>query len=318
MCAIKMWGSPIRFEWDRTRSYPQYTRRSLRSSIDAVYEGFRGVSICAKTIVVQHVDSGIRATLSLLTEGETQGISISYSSIYMKTEKISELTTNRLSVYLRCLNDLAAAGVEAVSSQSLAEQFNLNSAQIRKDLAYFGEFGVRGVGYYVEDLRQQLRRILGLSERRRVAIIGLGHLGTALANYQGFNLESFEIIALFDDDPSKVGVQTRMGLTVQSTDQLGEILRREKIEIVILTVPGTAAERVLEQVTEAGVKAILNFAPVHLNAKPGVKVKTVDLTISLESLSYFLANPGSNSGEGINVDYREFLRQEAGSNGSAD
>src|SRR5215475_15153247 len=129
----------------------------------------------------------------------------------MKTEKISELTTNRLSVYLRCLNELAATGVETISSQAMAEQFNLNSAQIRKDLAYFGEFGVRGVGYYVDDLRQHLMKILGLTEKRRMAIVGLGNLGMALANYQGFSRNNFELAALFDSDPEKTGKKTRAG-----------------------------------------------------------------------------------------------------------
>src|SRR5437588_1063969 len=115
----------------------------------------------------------------------------------MKSEKISELTTNRLSVYLRCLNTLAAAGIKTVSSQALAEQFNLNSAQIRKDLAYFGEFGVRGVGYYVDELRQHLIQILGLNSDHRIAIIGTGNLGMALANYQGFSAHTFHIAALF-------------------------------------------------------------------------------------------------------------------------
>jgi redox-sensing transcriptional repressor len=230
----------------------------------------------------------------------------------MKTEKISELTTNRLSIYLRCLNELAAAGVETISSQSMAEQFNLNSAQIRKDLAYFGEFGVRGVGYYVEDLRQHLMKILGLTQKHRVAIVGLGNLGMALANYQGFNQHSFEIAALFDDDPNKIGTRVRSGLQIQGTDSLKEIIKQENINIVIITVPAAAAERVLEDVTEAGVRAVLNFAPVHLNQKQGVKVKTVDLTISLESLSYFLANPSADGGS---VDYRDFMRVEPGSNG---
>jgi redox-sensing transcriptional repressor len=230
----------------------------------------------------------------------------------MKTEKISELTTNRLSVYLRCLNDLAAAGVETISSKAMAEQFNLNSAQIRKDLANFGEFGVRGVGYYVEELRQHLLTILGLTEKRRVAIVGMGHLGTALANYPGFNRESFEIAGLFDDDPAKIGNVTRSGRVIQSTAQLHEVIRRENIEIVMIAVPASAAETVLDAVTEAGVKAVLNFAPLHLTPKPGVKVKTVDLTTSLESLSYFLVNPGS---EGAQVAYREFLPQEARTNG---
>lgn len=226
----------------------------------------------------------------------------------MKTEKISELTTNRLSVYLRCLNELAASGVEAVSSKMMADQFNLNSAQIRKDLAYFGEFGVRGVGYNVEELRNQLIKILGLTVKRKVAIVGLGNLGTALANYHGFSQGNFEVAGLFDDDPAKIGKRTRAGLEIQSTRKLSEVIKRESIEIVIIAVTAAAAERVLDDVTNAGVRAVLNFAPVHLNPKAGVKVKNVDLTISLESLSYFLANP---SAEAINIGYREFLRQEA-------
>ena len=226
----------------------------------------------------------------------------------MKTEKISELTTNRLSVYLRCLNELAASGVEAVSSKMMADRFNLNSAQIRKDLAYFGEFGVRGVGYNVEELRNQLIKILGLTVKRKVAIVGLGNLGTALANYHGFSQGNFEVAGLFDDDPAKIGKRTRAGLEIQSTQKLSEVIKRESIEIVIIAVTAAAAERVLDDVTNAGVRAVLNFAPVHLNPKAGVKVKNVDLTISLESLSYFLANP---SADAINIGYREFLRQEA-------
>lgn len=231
----------------------------------------------------------------------------------MKTEKISELTTNRLSVYLRCLNELATSGVEAISSKMMADQFNLNSAQIRKDLAYFGEFGVRGVGYNVQELRNQLIEILGLTVKRKVAIVGLGNLGTALANSHSFSHGSFEVVGLFDDDPAKLGNRTRMGLRIQSTKSLSGFIQQEGVEIVIIAVPAAAAERVLEQVTEAGVRAVLNFAPVHLNPKPGVKVKNVDLTISLESLSYFLANP---SAEAINIGYREFLRQEAVNNGT--
>ena len=120
-------------------------------------------------------------------------------------DQISELTTNRLSVYLRCLNELDGAGVRTISSQSLAEQFHLNAAQIRKDLAYFGEFGVRGVGYYVRDLKRHLRQILGLDQKLRVAIMGAGNLGLALADYPGFRQEGFEIAALFDNRSEKVG-----------------------------------------------------------------------------------------------------------------
>src|SRR6188768_560880 len=123
----------------------------------------------------------------------------------MKSEKISELTTSRLSVYLRCLNTLHAADIKTISSQSLAEQFNLNSAQIRKDLGYFGEFGVRGVGYYVNDLRDHITKILGLDNPHRVGIVGAGRLGTALANYKGFERSNFTVAALFDNDEKKIG-----------------------------------------------------------------------------------------------------------------
>ncbi|HEX9918910.1 MAG TPA: redox-sensing transcriptional repressor Rex, partial [Pyrinomonadaceae bacterium] len=123
----------------------------------------------------------------------------------MKSEKISELTTNRLSVYLRCLNVLADAGVQTVSSKTLAEQFRLNPAQIRKDLAYFGEFGTRGVGYTVNDLRAHITNILGLDNAHRVGIVGAGRLGSALADYNGFTASNFAVVALFDNDPERIG-----------------------------------------------------------------------------------------------------------------
>ena len=188
----------------------------------------------------------------------------------MKREKISELTTNRLSVYLRCLNELRAAGIKTISSQELADQFKLNSAQIRKDLGYFGEFGVRGTGYFIEDLRQHLTKILGLDKVHRVGIVGAGRLGTALANYNGLAKSSFAVIALFDNDQQKIG---------------------QTIDIAVIAVPARVAQRVLNQIMAAGVKAVLNFAPAPLVGRLGVKVKTVDLTTSLESLSYFLALP---------------------------
>ena len=145
-------------------------------------------------------------------------------------EQVSELTTNRLSIYLRCLTELEAAGVETVSSQGLAEGFKLNAAQIRKDLACFGEFGVRGVGYYVKDLRRDLRHILGLDRRLRVAIIGAGNLGLALADYHGFRKEGFEIVALFDTHNGKVGHVSRAGVAIHDIRQLKRIVRQERIE----------------------------------------------------------------------------------------
>lgn len=205
-------------------------------------------------------------------------------------EQVSELTTNRLSVYLRCLNELDAAGVETISSQALAEQFHLNAAQIRKDLAYFGEFGVRGVGYYVTDLRRHLRQILGLDRSFRVAIIGAGNLGLALADYPGFRQEGFDIAALFDAAPEKVGQASRSGVPIHDIADLKRVARREGIDIAMLAVPASAAQQVVDLVVAAGIKAILNFSPGALKAPAEVKLKSVDLTVSLESLSFYLAH----------------------------
>ncbi|MGI8731704.1 MAG: redox-sensing transcriptional repressor Rex [Pyrinomonadaceae bacterium] len=210
----------------------------------------------------------------------------------MKSEKISELTTNRLSVYLRCLNTLAAARITTISSQALAEQFNLNSAQIRKDLGYFGEFGVRGVGYYVEDLRDHITKILGLDTAHRVAIIGAGRLGTALANYQGIAKSNFTVVALFDNDAEKIG--THLGsaaVQVFDVKHIARVVKQDGVDVAVIAVPARAAQKVLNQVMAAGVRAVLNFAPASLSARLGVKVKTVDLMTSLESLSYFLSRP---------------------------
>jgi redox-sensing transcriptional repressor len=210
----------------------------------------------------------------------------------MKSEKISELTTSRLSVYLRCLNLLASAGIKTISSQALADQFRLNSAQIRKDLAHFGEFGTRGVGYSVDELRRHLTQILGLDSAHRVGIVGAGNLGTALANYNGFRESNFEVVALFDNDREKIGGRVGVaGTVVHDVRRLARVVRDEAIDVAVIAVPARVAQRVLNQVMSAGVKAVLNFAPVRLHARLGVKVKTVDLTISLESLSYFLARP---------------------------
>ena len=204
-------------------------------------------------------------------------------------EQVSELTTNRLSVYLRCLNTLETAGARTISSQALADQFHLNAAQIRKDLAYFGEFGVRGVGYYVRDLKRHLRQILGLDQKLRVAIMGAGNLGLALADYPGFRQEGFEIAALFDNLREKVGQQSRSGVPIFDIHDLKKVMRREGIRIAVIAVPAPAAQQVLTLVVAAGIKAVLNFSPGALQAPPDVKLKSVDLTVSLESLSFFLA-----------------------------
>ena len=211
-------------------------------------------------------------------------------------DQVSELTAGRLSVYLRCLNALDAAGVKTISSKALAEQFQLNAAQIRKDLAYFGEFGVRGVGYYVKELRRHLRKILGLDRQLRVAIMGAGNLGLALADYPGFRQEGFEIAALFDAADEKIGHESRSGVPIYDIKELKRVVRRDRLDIAVIAVPAPHAQPVVDQVVSAGVKAILNFSPGALKVPKDVKLKSVDLTVSLESLSFYLAQGDQQSG----------------------
>ncbi len=211
-------------------------------------------------------------------------------------DQVSELTTNRLSVYLRCLNALDEAGIQTISSQALAEQFHLNAAQIRKDLAYFGEFGVRGVGYYVKELRRHLRKILGLDRRLRVAIMGAGNLGLALADYPGFRQEGFEIAALFDVADEKIGHGSRGGVPIYDVNELKKVSRKDRLDIAVIAVPAPRAQPVVDQVVAAGIKAILNFSPGTLTVPSDVKLKSVDLTVSLESLSFYLAQGDGGDG----------------------
>ena len=201
---------------------------------------------------------------------------------------MSDLTAGRLSVYLRCLTTLEAEGARAVSSRTLAERFHLNAAQIRKDLAYFGEFGVRGVGYHVRDLRQHLRQILGLDRTVRVAIFGAGNLGLALADYGGFRREGFVIVALFDNAAAKIGLRSRGGVPIHDIAEFRKIARATPIDIGVLAVPAGAAQAVAGIAIDGGVRAILNFSPGAITVPAGVKLKHVDLTVSMESLSFFL------------------------------
>ena len=206
------------------------------------------------------------------------------------SDQISELTTNRLSLYLRFLNELEGQGVKTVSSKVLADQFGLNAALIRKDLSNFGDFGVRGVGYVVENLRRELRSILGLDRRLNVAIMGAGNLGLALADYPGFRQEGFRIVALFDNVREKVGQVSRSGVTIYGIRDLKRVARREGITIAVIAVPAFSAQDVVTTVVQAGIRAVLNFSPGTLRVPSHVKLKSVDLTVSLESLSFFLAS----------------------------
>jgi len=206
-------------------------------------------------------------------------------------ETISELTTGRLSVYLRCLTFLESVGQTTVSSNELAERFHLNSAQIRKDLTCLNLIvGIRGVGYDVSKLREHLVRELGLDRIRRVLIAGAGNLGMALADYAGFNDNGFRIAALVDNDPAKVGRRSRSGIEVLPWDELPSIIREHHVDIGIVAVNAEAAQSVYDAFADAGLNAILNFAPTQLRSRPGIKVKSVDLRINLESLSFYLKN----------------------------
>ena len=203
-------------------------------------------------------------------------------------EVISELTTGRLSVYLRCLTTLESQGKKTVSSHELASRFHLNSAQIRKDLACFGEFGTRGVGYDVARLKSQLVETLGIDRTRNVIIAGAGNLGMALADYAGFNSNGFHIVAMVDRDPAKAGRTSREGILVHPWEDLAGIVRRNRVDIGIIAVPADGAQQVCEAFVDAGLQAVLNFAPTQLKVHGDVKVRNVDLRITLESLSYHL------------------------------
>lgn len=202
--------------------------------------------------------------------------------------KIPEMTIRRLSVYTRCLQLLEEDGVKTVSSQELAERFNLNSAQVRKDLAYFGEFGVRGIGYYVSGLKAELQQILGLDREWSVVLVGFGNLGSALFHYKGFARQGFRIVLIVDDDPAKVGREVDGVPIVAGRAMAGEI-RARHAQIGIVAVPVEAAQTVTDELVAAGVKAVLNFASIRLKAPRDVRLKDVDLSIELETLSFYLA-----------------------------
>ena len=203
----------------------------------------------------------------------------------MKPMKIPEKTVTRLSIYLRCLEELEADGVTSVSSRQLAESFGLNSAQVRKDLAYFGQFGVRGLGYYIAELKHNLERILGLKQDWEVALVGVGNLGSALIAYKGFQARGFKIGLAFDADPAKMG-QIVGDVQITEIAKLVQTVRRKKVKIAMLAVPAAAAQSVADLLVEAGITAILNFAPAQLTVPEGVKVQNVDLSVLLKTLSY--------------------------------
>lgn len=199
--------------------------------------------------------------------------------------KVSDSTVRRLSYYLRILREIAAEGAGTVSSERLAELGGLTSAQVRKDLSFFGNFGVRGRGYDVGALTGALAGILGLDRAWPTVVVGAGRLGSALAAYPEFRAQGFHILGAFDNDPAKVG--TPVGATtVRPIADLEDFVRRERVSIGVIATPGSAAREACDRLISAGVRGILNFAPTSLDVPEGVTVRNVNLAIELEGLSF--------------------------------
>lgn len=212
----------------------------------------------------------------------------------MKYSKIPEATIRRLSRYARCLEEMEDKGEKVVSSAQLATKCMVNPAQVRKDLAYFGEFGIRGVGYYVKDLLNDIKRILGLNKEWRMALIGIGNLGSALLSYKDFLKQNYKIVAAFDIDPPKVigRVSEKLGKPVEilHINRIKEVARERKIEIGLITTPASEAQGVANLLVEAEVRGILNFAPAQITVPEGFTVKDVFFTTILDNLAYLLSN----------------------------
>ena len=202
-----------------------------------------------------------------------------------RDSRVPDATVARLATYLRVLSTLADRGVTTVSSEELAAAAGVNSAKLRKDLSFLGSYGIRGVGYDVATLTEQISRTLGLTVHRSVALIGVGNLGQALAGYAGFATRGFRIAALLDADPARVGSRLR-GLVVQNIADLDRVIAENAITIAVLAVPASAAQDVCDRLVAAGVSSILNFAPVVLSVPPHVHLRKVDLAAELQILSF--------------------------------
>lgn len=221
------------------------------------------------------------------------------------SRKISESTVRRLSLYLRILEEIDGRDVQTVSSEQLAERTGTTAAQVRKDLSLFGSFGKRGLGYAVPELMAELRDIMGLARRWRVALVGAGRIGSALFAYGGFRSRGFQIVAVLDADPSKVGRRWD-DVVIRDAAELEAVVEEEEVEIVVLAVPGDAAQEVLDRAVAAGIRGVLNFAPTQLRVPEGTTLKNVNLVMELEALSFALSSseedlPGASgrrTGEG--------------------
>jgi len=204
-------------------------------------------------------------------------------------KRIADSAVRRLSLYLRFLEEFESRGLTTISSDELAARGRTTSSQVRKDLSFFGSFGKRGLGYSVAELAARLRQILGLEREWQVIIIGAGKIGEALAQYRGFSQRGFRIAAVYDSDPAKIGRRID-GFVVRSIDTLRADQAKRASDIAIITVPAEAAQRVVTLVVQAGIRAIMNFAPIQLQVPDNVAIKTVNMAMELEGLSFALSN----------------------------
>jgi len=212
----------------------------------------------------------------------------------LKFLKVPEATIRRLSRYSRCLEELIGQGEKVVSSAQLARHCGVNAAQVRKDLAYFGEFGIRGVGYYAAELMHDIKTILGLKKEWRLAIVGIGNLGSALLLYKDFLKQNYKIVAAFDINPASVigRVAEKIGKPIEilHPDQMKDAVKERNIEVGIITTPAPEAQKVADQMVAAGIRGVLNFAPAQINVPEGCIVKNVFFTTSLDNLAYLLSS----------------------------
>ncbi|PJA26412.1 MAG: redox-sensing transcriptional repressor Rex [candidate division Zixibacteria bacterium CG_4_9_14_3_um_filter_46_8] len=207
----------------------------------------------------------------------------------MTGKRISESTIHRLSLYFRSLGILEKEGYVTVSSKDLAQREKLTPAQVRKDLSFFGQFGTRGLGYPVVELRQQIAEILGINRKWNVALIGIGNVGSALVSFKEFIRQGFIIKLIFDNDQRKIGSFNK-GIEVHDVTNLRQMLNKHNIELVIIAVPASVAQRIVDEVVDAGVKALLSFAPTNLRVPSNVTMRTVNMAIEMEHLSFHLTN----------------------------
>jgi redox-sensing transcriptional repressor len=203
-----------------------------------------------------------------------------------------DVVIRRLPLYARSLRYLLDEGIHSVSSQELGERINVTAAQIRKDLSYFGEFGKQGIGYDVEKLLHHIERILGLTHKWPVVVVGIGHLGQAIARYEGFHSQGLQLVGLFDSDPAKLG-QLVGDLPIQSFERLPEVVREQNARLAIIAVPAAHAQSVADQLIAAGVRAILNYAPVILQVPDDIWLRYIDPIAVLHSMTYYLARESS-------------------------